>query len=584
MGEAFVEVHADTRPFGREVRAEVRKLIRQAERTARRESERVGRSMSDGIADGIRRGAPGVDAALKKTIGKTKVKKEVEVDVDNDSLKKAGNVFSRFASGVADVLMGLGQQATKTFAAIGGGVASALANIGSAATNPYMLLIMAFLVALGGPAIVGGLAILGSVLWNLVGIIGLFPAVAVTATAAILPLVIAFQGFGEAISAILSRDPDKIKEALAGLAPAARSVALEFQKMLPFFDKLKEATQQAFFAQIQGQLTNLVKVLGPSVTNLLTTVATSLGQFAAQVAEKLANPRVAEFLDKVGAAVTSLVESLGPSLLGLFEAIGAMAEAALPLLVAIGEEFAEGIQKFADFIMQAIEDGRFQAWLMEAWLTLQQIWDIAKEFYDVLVTIFDEADTSGHEFLEIVKSALQKLSDFFKSPEGKDAILAMIGLAEAFAGALAIAAAVALGLLSVLGAVARAIAGILRDLGILSGKGGTIHTPGGGVSKGSGNAGSSIGTTQKRFAEGGIVDRPTVGLIGEAGKEVVIPLTNPSRAAELMEKSGLSDMMGPVNVTVFLGTKQITDILDMRVEQQLNAQSRALALGPREAA
>jgi len=41
------------------------------------------------------------------------------------------------------------------------------------------------------------------------------------------------------------------------------------------------------------------------------------------------------------------------------------------------------------------------------------------------------------------------------------------------------------------------------------------------------------------FAKGGIVYGPTHALIGEAGPEVVIPLTNPRRAAQLAQQSGL---------------------------------------------
>ncbi|MFB7496096.1 phage tail tape measure protein [Streptomyces sp. NPDC056161] len=45
------------------------------------------------------------------------------------------------------------------------------------------------------------------------------------------------------------------------------------------------------------------------------------------------------------------------------------------------------------------------------------------------------------------------------------------------------------------------------------------------------------------FANGGLVLGPTHALIGEAGPEVVIPLTRPKRAAELAEQSGLLDML-----------------------------------------
>lgn len=45
------------------------------------------------------------------------------------------------------------------------------------------------------------------------------------------------------------------------------------------------------------------------------------------------------------------------------------------------------------------------------------------------------------------------------------------------------------------------------------------------------------------FAEGDIVTKATAAIIGEDGPEVVIPLTKPERARELIQKSGLMDLM-----------------------------------------
>lgn len=41
------------------------------------------------------------------------------------------------------------------------------------------------------------------------------------------------------------------------------------------------------------------------------------------------------------------------------------------------------------------------------------------------------------------------------------------------------------------------------------------------------------------YADGGIVTRPTFGLVGEAGPEAIVPLTRPARAAEVMAQAGL---------------------------------------------
>ncbi|MGO4422642.1 hypothetical protein AB4Z54_29060, partial [Streptomyces sp. MCAF7] len=46
------------------------------------------------------------------------------------------------------------------------------------------------------------------------------------------------------------------------------------------------------------------------------------------------------------------------------------------------------------------------------------------------------------------------------------------------------------------------------------------------------------------FANGGIVYGPTQALIGEAGPEVIIPLTRPQRARQLAEQANLAELLG----------------------------------------
>jgi SLT domain-containing protein len=45
------------------------------------------------------------------------------------------------------------------------------------------------------------------------------------------------------------------------------------------------------------------------------------------------------------------------------------------------------------------------------------------------------------------------------------------------------------------------------------------------------------------YSEGGIFDRPTLGLFAEAGREALIPLTQPSRALEIMRTAGLDSLV-----------------------------------------
>ncbi|MEU8270824.1 hypothetical protein AB0B89_27160 [Sphaerisporangium sp. NPDC049002] len=52
-----------------------------------------------------------------------------------------------------------------------------------------------------------------------------------------------------------------------------------------------------------------------------------------------------------------------------------------------------------------------------------------------------------------------------------------------------------------------------------------------------------------RLADGGIITRQTVAVVGEDGPEVVIPLTRPARAMQLAGQSGLLDMLSSVSAS-----------------------------------
>jgi hypothetical protein len=84
------------------------------------------------------------------------------------------------------------------------------------------------------------------------------------------------------------------------------------------------------------------------------------------------------------------------------------------------------------------------------------------------------------------------------------------------------------------------VAGILGDIIRLAGQAvsalARIKLPGP-VSGALGALGAIFG------ASGGIFDKATLLIAGEAGKEVLLPLTNPARALDLAQQSGLFDTL-----------------------------------------
>lgn len=86
------------------------------------------------------------------------------------------------------------------------------------------------------------------------------------------------------------------------------------------------------------------------------------------------------------------------------------------------------------------------------------------------------------------------------------------------------------------------------------------------------------------YADGGVVHGPTPAIVGEAGSEVIIPLTKPARAAQLAQQSGLAAMLGGnagSTVQVFIGNEQLDARMFRIVEKNNGRQAQNLAYGAR---
>lgn len=96
--------------------------------------------------------------------------------------------------------------------------------------------------------------------------------------------------------------------------------------------------------------------------------------------------------------------------------------------------------------------------------------------------------------------------------------------------------------------------------------------------------------TATQYALGGIVDRPTAAVIGEAGyKEAVIPDPSvmPQRAMALSNQFGLTSMIanalgaGRQVINVYLGTERLDERVDYRIGYNNQIQASMMSYGPR---
>jgi len=226
-----------------------------------------------------------------------------------------------------------------------------------------------------------------------------------------------------------------------------------------------------------------------------------------------------------------------------------------------------------------------------------KIWDAIKAIGGFFVTLWNMAFAAGQAVLDAAVTAV--IWTFVKLPikiaDFMNRLPNIIGGAfrtawdwakrEVRQGADAI--------VSFVSALPRRISGFMRNVGhdILSGLKSGINSVIAGFNSGINRVGAAVHIGLPNIpllASGGLITSPTLAVVGEAGKEAVIPMSNPATAARVAQKTGLLDMLGSraghsemPNVKVYLGTREITDILDVRIDKKLDGQANELAYGTR---
>lgn len=225
------------------------------------------------------------------------------------------------------------------------------------------------------------------------------------------------------------------------------------------------------------------------------------------------------------------------------------------------------------------------------------LWDAVKGIGHLFVDLWNLAFTLGKAYLD---AGIATVMFVFTQLPGK--IANFVGkLPGIIGGAFRSAWAAAKNYVSdgadaVVGFVQRLpgrISGFMRNVGhdILSGLKSGINSVISGFNSGINRVSSAIHIGLPNLpllASGGLINAPTLAVVGEAGPEAVVPMSDPSKAAAVAKSTGLLDMlgsklgsMGNVLVKVYLGTREITDILNVQIDKKLGDQANELAYGTR---
>lgn len=288
---------------------------------------------------------------------------------------------------------------------------------GAIASNPLLSLILILT-----PAIIA----LAAALSQLIGLVALVPAGFGVMLAAILPMVVAFQNFGEAVSAIASGDLEKIDEALKKLSPSARAVAREIGALLPFLREFQKGIQEAFFSQIRGSIFNVIGAVLPAIRTNVESVVISMGRLVRAFAELVVRPETIQVFNELLAATARIISGLIGPLTTFAGMIGNSIQQALPFVERIAAAFGRALESFSAFVNTAIETGDFDQFIEDAITTTKELITLFKELGSLIGTIFGATEEEGHNFIKALTDMTVKLNDFLKTAEGQEALQLLV--------------------------------------------------------------------------------------------------------------------------------------------------------------
>lgn len=615
LGEAFIEVHADTRPFAREIAPELKAILdavgKQGAKGARAAGEKIGQGLDDGIGSKFpilrtrfTRLGNWIDelrdkldkrGGLRDAFDRLAKGNFILTRLFGNFALRVGGVFAsvgRLAKGMLTLahgvdlvlqgVIGLAVEGFKTMIGVGGDLAkvqSTLAlgftRITSALAAAAAELIAAAPAVAAMVVVVGALAAALGVLFlalmvalapfaALLNLALLIPAAFSVVLSIVLPLIVAMKDLGDAMALVFEKDPEKFADGFKKLPPVMRQLVSILRPLRSEFTKFRDAIQQQFFAPILAQLGPTVKAMLSGLSEAFATVANSLGTLVASVMREFSRPEMVGLIRDTLFTVADFIRTNSDTLVKLLAALATMSAAALPVLLKLLEVFGGFLGEFATWIMAAITDGRFENWLNIGIAALTVIWGLVKALIGLFAALFARLQTGGRDFLTILTGAINRFTAWVKSPEGAHALENMVKLAKLIARAFE----VALGF-------------VIQMVGKVSWLVDKIEW----INNHTGNPLGALGAAARwagGFSGGGVVPHDGLAMVHNS-EAILDPANTVTRNRAILADAGMRDVMQPQEpvVNVYIGNEQLDARTDFRIARANGRAARSLTTGPR---
>ncbi|TKG58047.1 hypothetical protein [Prauserella endophytica] len=241
--------------------------------------------------------------------------------------------------------------------------------------------------------------------------------------------------------------------ALAAVKLGADGITAAFERLTPTLDAMRAEVSATFERSLGPAVTDLQAVL-PRLTGGIQQVASALGNAASQFTSMLNSGARTEQLQLILDNTAQIVRNLGAWLAPVgaaFVRVGAVGSTALAGLTAGAGAAGE---RFNQFVQQAANDGRLQAWIQDGIQAFRELGAIIGDVSAIVRAVFSALNDAGLGLGGTLGALTKQVRAFVESAEGQQVLRA---LAEAVA-------VVAQNVSTVLGAALAAIAPVLPPL------------------------------------------------------------------------------------------------------------------------
>lgn len=482
LGRAFVEVHAETDPFARELKRAMQRLAGDLREDTDRAGNLIGQRLGTQARRQFRQGFQrrrlelNVDANLSSTsvaategaLRRVTRNREVDVRINRRGFTRTlgfiAQLIGQFVISMVQIfgdLFDVGrtigrifgesfQNITRNMTNASGAAASLSASIAQLAAG-VAALIAVFAILVGLLATILALVIALTEAVQL--ILTVLPGFAAVAVVAIAPLVLIFTNLADAITA--TTEPMKaFRKEIEDLGPATGRALTSFRELVQFFISIREEVQESFFQPINRAIRNLETDLGPTFQEGFVQVANAAGRFAGAFIELFDHPASRRFFTQLFDLAALGFEQIGEAgVIRLIEAFATLIDETLPNIEDLIFDIRFAIEGWADAIEDFATDPQMQETLDEWEESFQAIQDVIENLIGLAGALFEGFRVDGLEIIQQINEDLEAFTDFLESDRGEVFFEGLRFSAEIF--------------LSLIRSIAVVIAGIIVTLGII---------------------------------------------------------------------------------------------------------------------